>query len=83
MGLPYLYRIGFLSGLRFPEFALPRPAHARHGQPSTIASGGWGAERADFAALSADFLVALNGALSLAETKVFMHQVSIILPLTN
>ena len=33
--------------------------------------------------MSTDFLVALNGALSLAETKVFMHQASIILPFTN
>ena len=74
-------------GLRFPEFEIRYLGLVTlgTGQPSTFTGGGaWneGDALQAFAA-SRDFLVAPNGALSLAETKVFTHQVSVILPLTN
>ena len=72
-------------GVRFPEFELRYLGLVTlgTGQPGVASSWGWGAERADFAALSADFLVAPSGTLSLAETTVITHQVSVILPITN
>ena len=75
-------------GLRFPEFELRYLGLITlgTGQPSVAPRGGWGGwteDRAFDALQSADFVVAPSGALSLAETKVFTHQVSVILPLTN